>query len=123
MMLSWTTLRSRAHQAARALIGAGITPGDRVAIWAPNMWEWVVAALGIHCAGAVLVPINTRYKAREAQFILDKSRAKMLITVDGFLGLDFKQMLDRPDLRTVVFRKDWGGVWRSWPRRRWRRSS
>jgi acyl-CoA synthetase (AMP-forming)/AMP-acid ligase II len=113
--LSWTTLRSKAHQAARALIGAGITPGDRVAIWAPNMWEWVVAALGIHCAGAVLVPINTRYKALEAQFILDKSQAKLLITVDGFLGLDFKQMLGRPDLKTVVFRKDWDDFVRGAP--------
>jgi len=106
-VLSWTDLRSTAHQAARALIGSGIRPGDRVAIWAPNLWEWVVAALAVHCSGAVLVPINTRYKSKEAGFILDKSESKLLITVDGFLGLDFKRMLDRPDLKTVVFRQDW----------------
>ena len=105
--LSFQQLRDHAHAAARALIGLGIQPGDRVAIWAPNMWEWPVAALGIHCAGAVLVPLNTRYKAPEARYILDKSSARALITVDGFLGLDFAAMLGDSDLPTVTFRKDW----------------
>jgi len=107
VQMSWAQVRTAAHQAARALVGAGIQPQDRVAIWAPNMWEWVIAALGIHCAGGVLVPINTRYKGVEARYIIEKSQAKMLITVDGFLGLDFKSMLDLPDLTTVVFRQDW----------------
>ena len=105
--MSWSELRDAAHQAARAMMGHGIRPGDSVAVWAPNMWEWVVAALGIHCAGAVLVPINTRYKGVEAQYILDKSQAKMLITVDGFLGLDFRSMIAPSGLPTVVFRQNW----------------
>src|SRR5215216_3751318 len=53
-------------QACRAAIAFGVQPGDRVAIWAPNMFEWVVAALGALGAGAILVPINTRYKGIEA---------------------------------------------------------
>jgi acyl-CoA synthetase (AMP-forming)/AMP-acid ligase II len=105
--LTFEQLRDQAHAAARALIGLGIEPGDRVAIWAPNQWEWVVGALGIHCAGACLVPINTRYKGAEARYIVDKARCKAILTVDGFLGLDFATMLERPDLPTVVFRKDW----------------
>ena len=105
--LTFSQLRERAHAAARALIGLGIQPGDRVAIWAPNMWEWPVAALGIHCAGAVLVPLNTRYKGPEAHFILSKSSARALITVDGFLGLDFVAMLGEVDLPVVTFRRDW----------------
>jgi HIP---CoA ligase len=107
LRISFSELRTQAHRAAHALIDLGIQPGDRVAIWAPNLWEWPVAALGIHCAGAVLVPINTRYKGAEARYILDKSEAKALLTVDGFLGLDFQRMVDRPDLPTVVFRKTW----------------
>jgi len=107
LRLSFTGLRAQVHRAARALIGLGIEPGDRVAIWAPNLWEWPVAALAIHCAGAVLVPINTRYKGAEARYILDKSCAKALLTVDGFLGLDFVRMVERPELPTVVFRKNW----------------
>jgi acyl-CoA synthetase (AMP-forming)/AMP-acid ligase II len=104
--LSFSELRILAHRAARSLKMRGIKPGDKVAIWAPNTWEWVVAALGIHCAGAVLVTLNTRYKGFEARQILDSSKAKFLFTVDGFLGLDFKTMLKRPKLKTVVFRDD-----------------
>ena len=44
----------------RSLMAQGIGKGDRVAIWAPNGRDWIIAALGIHCAGAVMVPINTR---------------------------------------------------------------
>jgi acyl-CoA synthetase (AMP-forming)/AMP-acid ligase II len=113
--LTFAELRTRAHRAAQALIGLGVQPGDRVAIWAPNMWEWPVAALGIHCAGAVLVPINTRYKGAEARFILEKSGARALITVDGFLGLDFAAMVKLPDLPTVIFRQDWDGFVASAP--------
>lgn len=102
--LSFSDLRILAHRAARSLKMRGIKPGDRVAIWAPNTWEWVVAALGIHCAGAALVTLNTRYKGFEARQILDSSKAKLLFTVDGFLGLDFKTMLKRPKLKTVLFR-------------------
>ncbi len=105
--LSFLELREAAHRAARALVGIGIRPGDRVAIWAPNHWAWPVAALGIHCAGAVLVPINTRYKGPEARFILDRTGAKALFTVDGFLGLDFLSMLGDVDLPAVVFERDW----------------
>jgi ligand-binding SRPBCC domain-containing protein len=60
--LSFDGLRERADALASALVDAGIGTGDRVAIWAPNCWEWVVALLGIQSAGAVLVPLNTRYK-------------------------------------------------------------
>ena len=102
--LTWLQLREQAHQAARALVRRGIEPGDRVAIWAPNTWEWVVVGLGIHCAGAAIVTLNTRYKGHEARYILDRSGSKMLFTVDGFLGLDFARMLERPELPTVCFR-------------------
>jgi len=102
--LSFHQLGSLVDLAARALASRGVTRGDRVAIWAPNLWEWVVAGLAIHSLGAALVPINTRYKGPEARFILERSGAKLLFTVDGFLGLDFRAMLDWPELPTVLFR-------------------
>jgi HIP---CoA ligase len=108
-VVSFVELERRAHRAARALIGLGVKPGDRVAIWAPNIHEWPVAALGVHCAGACLVPINTRYKGPEAQFILQRSGAVALLTVDGFLGLDFVTMLGATELPVRVFRGDWDG--------------
>lgn len=77
----------------RALIASGIRPGDRVAIWAPNCGEWILAALGIHFAGAVLVPVNTRMKGAEAADILDRSGTKILFVVGEFLGVDYPAML------------------------------
>ncbi|MEX1145155.1 MAG: FadD3 family acyl-CoA ligase [Acidimicrobiia bacterium] len=79
--------------AARALLASGIECGDRVAIWAPNSLEWIVAALGVTTAGGVLVPVNTRFKGAEAAYILDRSRARALFTVRGFLDTDYPALL------------------------------
>ena len=87
---------------ARALVAAGIEPGDRVAIWAPNSWRWVVAAFGAVSAGAILVPLNTRYKGEEAAYILGKTRSRLLVTDDGFLGNGYVRMLDGHDLPALT---------------------
>ncbi len=91
--LSFVDLAARVRHAARALIAVGIAPGDRVAIWGPNSWEWEVAALAVHSVGGVLVPINTRYKGAEAGYVIAKSRARVLFTVCDFLGADLHAML------------------------------
>jgi len=91
----WTfaELGARADTAARAFVAAGVEPGDRVAIWAPNIPEWVEAVLGLHLAGGVLVPLNTRFKGAEAADIIDRSRAKAVLLVDGFLGNHYAEQL------------------------------
>jgi acyl-CoA synthetase (AMP-forming)/AMP-acid ligase II len=91
--LSWVELLAAVDEAARALIATGIEPGDRVAIWAPNMGEWAIAASAIHRAGAVLVPLNTRFKGPEAAYILNTSRARLLFTVSDFLDTDYVALL------------------------------
>jgi acyl-CoA synthetase (AMP-forming)/AMP-acid ligase II len=95
---SWDDLGAQANRAAAAFIAAGVEKGDRVAIWAPNCVEWPIALFGLQTAGAVLVPLNTRYKGIEAADIIDRSRAKVLLAVDGFLGNDYLGMLDGHDL-------------------------
>jgi acyl-CoA synthetase (AMP-forming)/AMP-acid ligase II len=80
-------LVTRVRDAARGLAASGVGHGDAVAIWAPNSARWIVAALAVHSLGGVLVPINTRYKGDEAAYVLARSRARLLITVDGFLGM------------------------------------
>src|ERR1043166_4589186 len=81
---SFGRLATEVERAARALIASGVVAGDRVAIWAPNMWEWVVVALGIHSAGGVVIPLNTRFKGREAGYVLGASGATLLFTVTDF---------------------------------------
>jgi acyl-CoA synthetase (AMP-forming)/AMP-acid ligase II len=110
--LSFAELWTAARRAAAAFVAAGVVPGDRVALWAPNIWEWPVALLGLHAAGAAAVPLNTRYKGTEAAYILGKSRARLLVTLDGFLGTDYVSMLrgrDLPHLERIVVLRPEGG--------------
>ncbi|SDJ11408.1 Acyl-CoA synthetase (AMP-forming)/AMP-acid ligase II [Lentzea albidocapillata subsp. violacea] len=86
--LTWLELRSAALDAARALVGMGVRPGDRVALCAPNSAQWVVAALGALRAGAALVPINTRFTATETLDVVQRSAARVLIVEGEFLGRD-----------------------------------
>jgi acyl-CoA synthetase (AMP-forming)/AMP-acid ligase II len=95
--LTFAGVAERVDEAARALIASGINKGDRVAIWAPNMWEWIVCALAIHSVGAVMVPVNTRYKGIEAAYLLGKSGAKALFTVTEFLDVDYVALLRDAD--------------------------
>jgi acyl-CoA synthetase (AMP-forming)/AMP-acid ligase II len=107
LTLTYPELAAAARRFGAALVESGVGPGDRVAIWCFNCAEWVVAVLGIFAAGAVLVPVNTRFKGHEAADILARSRARLLVTVDEFLGTDYVTLLEEsgvplPDLETIV---------------------
>lgn len=91
--IDYPALAQRSEQVARSLIALGTEVGDRVAIWAPNLHEWIVAACGIHAAGAVLVPLNTRMKGAEAADILERSRARVLFCIGDFLGSYYPTLL------------------------------
>lgn len=93
--ISYAQLGERVERAAAACIAAGLEPGDRVAVWAPNTLEWIVSALGAVSAGAVLVPLNTRFKGAEAAYILERSRARMLFVTGTFLGTSYVASLRR----------------------------
>lgn len=104
--LTFGQLADAVDTVARALVASGVEPGDRVSIWAPNGHEWVLAALGVYRAGAVLVPVNTRFKGAEAARVLRTAGARMLLTVTDFLGTDHAALVraepDLPDLREIV---------------------
>ena len=102
---TFAELRDEVRRTAAAIAGLGVQPGDRVAIWSPNTWHWVVGCLATHYAGAVLVPLNTRYTAGEAGDILARTQAPLLIAMGRFLGADRVAELDRtalPALRHIV---------------------
>jgi HIP---CoA ligase len=95
--VSFAELAGLVRCAAGDCVRRGVRPGDRVGIWAPNSLEWVVAALGAVSAGASLVPLNTRYKAAEAAWILERSRAVLTYVSPPFLGNDYAAMLGERD--------------------------
>jgi acyl-CoA synthetase (AMP-forming)/AMP-acid ligase II len=91
--LRYADLAVEARAVAAAHLRLGVQTGDSVSIWAPNCWRWIAFALGAQMAGAAIVPLNTRYKGLEAAYILGRTRPKVLLVEQGFLGHDYLGML------------------------------
>lgn len=103
--ITYQELNQLRIKAAASLIAMGVQPGDRVAVWAPNIWEWVVCALGLQTAGAALVPLNTRMKGSEAGYVLRTAGVNVLFCIDEFLGSHYPSLLKKeslPDLKSLV---------------------
>jgi len=96
--LTYGELAQATLDVTRGLMASGVARGDRVAIWAPNSAQWIVAALGVLGAGGILVTLNTRFKGGEAAYILRASGARTLFTVRGFLGVDYPALLEGEEL-------------------------
>jgi acyl-CoA synthetase (AMP-forming)/AMP-acid ligase II len=86
--LGFSELHRRVRGVANRLAGAGVRPGDRVAVCSPNTYHWIEAALGILYAGATLVPVNTRFTGPEMADVIGRSRAAALFLAGPFLGVD-----------------------------------
>ncbi|MGW1027424.1 FadD3 family acyl-CoA ligase [Streptomyces sp. NPDC002577] len=93
--ISYAELGERVERAAAACMANGVQAGDRVAVWAPNTLDWIVSALGAVTAGAVLVPLNTRFKGTETAYVLERTRAKLLFVTGTFLGTSYVASLRR----------------------------
>ena len=99
--------------AARALMALGVEVGDRVGIWAPNRFEWVVAQYAAARAGAILVNINPAYKTQELAFVLRQSGTRVLLLAKSFRQSDYVAMLHEvrascPSVHhAVVFEDGW----------------
>jgi HIP---CoA ligase len=89
LRLTFAEVTERIRCAAGAFADLGIAKGERVAIWAPNSADWIIAAFGLLTAGAVLVPVNTRFKTEEAGDVIARSGAKAVLVQQGFLGQDY----------------------------------
>jgi fatty-acyl-CoA synthase len=84
---SYAELLNDAEQVASALLSR-FKRGERIAVWAPNVPEWELMLYGCALAGVILVTVNPAYKARELQYVLSKSGASALFTVDEYRGVD-----------------------------------
>ena len=101
---------------ANALLARGIEKGDRVGIWSPNRFEWVVTQYATARIGAILVNVNPAYKARELEYALNQSGVRMLLHSRGFRATDYREILRevRGRLKTleeaVVIDDDWANL-------------
>ena len=91
--MSFAELDRAADELAHGLAGLGVARGDQVALWVTNCPEWVVCWMACTRLGAVLVPINTRFKPDEVEYILKQSDARVLIAMDRYWGIDFLGMI------------------------------
>jgi len=105
--ITYKDLNARVDHVARGLIELGVAKGDKVGLWMPNVPEWIVAYFAVARIGAVVVPMNTRYKSHEVQYILENSEATTLFMVDTFVGIDYRAMISEvrnklPNLKHVI---------------------
>lgn len=89
----FSQLEWMAREIGKGLISLGIEAGDRVALWAPNVPEWVVLQFALAKIGAVLVTVNTSLRAGEIEYLLKQSESSTLITVAGFRDVDYVQAI------------------------------
>jgi acyl-CoA synthetase (AMP-forming)/AMP-acid ligase II len=101
--MTYAQLAGHMVAATRAFMAAGIGPGDRVAVIAPNSSRWITAALGLLGAGAWVVPVNTRFKGPEIASVLERSNVSMICAVTDFLGLNYLELIAAaaPQLRAL----------------------
>ena len=109
----WTygELFSDAERAAQALL-ARFSPGERLAVWANNIPEWIVLEFGAALAGLTLVTINPAYRTRELRYVLKQSRANGIFLVPEHRGSPMADMLNEvrgelPELREVLLFTNW----------------
>lgn len=117
VQLTYQQLDAARRQAARAFMAAGLAQGERIAIWAPNIYQWIIAAIGAQSVGVVLVPLNTRMKGAEAGYILRASQSRLLFTVADFLGVNYPALLaseDLPELRNTILLEGQADGTQSW---------
>jgi fatty-acyl-CoA synthase len=91
--ISFSQLRERALRAAQGLADLGVGPGDRVALWLPNIPAFPILYFACARVGAIAVAVNTRYRAVEVADIVGRSGAKVLACAPGFRRIDFLSIL------------------------------
>ncbi|MBV9324037.1 MAG: AMP-binding protein, partial [Chloroflexi bacterium] len=113
---TYQQLWSETTRCARGLLAHGVQKGDRVGIWAPNRYEWVVLQYAAARVGAILVNINPAYRTAELEYALRQSGIGMLVLARSFRQADYVAMLGDvrkrcPDLReALVLERDWEGL-------------
>jgi fatty-acyl-CoA synthase len=111
--LTYRELVAECEVVARGLMARGVKKGDRVGIWSPNRYEWVVIQYATAAMGAILVNINPAYRTSELEYALNQSGTGFLILAAAFRQADYAAMLaevkgNSPDLReALVLENGW----------------
>ena len=113
---TYRALWDQVTTAARGLLAMGVARGDRVGVWSPNRFEWVVLQYATARVGAILVNINPAYKPTELAYVLRQAGVSVLALARGFRHNDYVAMLaevraDCPTVTaTIVIDDDWAAL-------------
>lgn len=101
---SFRELNEAARALAKGLLALGVAKGERVAVWATNVPEWVMLQFALAKIGAILVTVNTSLRAAELEYLLRQSEASMVITIRGFKDVDYVDTIYEivPELRATA---------------------
>jgi fatty-acyl-CoA synthase len=110
---TYRQLWEQTSEVARALLARGVKRGDRVGVWAPNRFEWVVLQYATARMGAILVNVNPAYRVHELEYALKHSGVSTLLLARSFRGADYVGMVREVRLRcpelkqTIVIEEEW----------------
>jgi len=90
--LSYRELQLVVNRAAKGFIGLGLKKGDRLAIWATNIAEWIISQFATAKAGIIMVNINPAYRTHELEYSLKQSETQALLLIDRFKTSDYVNM-------------------------------
>jgi fatty-acyl-CoA synthase len=106
---SWAEFQQQVDSLATGLLSLGIEPGDRIGIWGPNSYEWVLVQFASAKIGAIMVCINPAYRLYELEYALNKVECKAIVSAESFKTSMYLQMLQElqqaeklPHLQTVI---------------------
>lgn len=92
---SYRQLDEAADRLAAGFVRLGLAPGDRIGIWSPNRYEWVVTQFASAKAGLILVTINPAYRTSELEYALNKVGCKALVLAPNFKTSDYAAMFEQ----------------------------
>lgn len=114
---TWAELDRDVDAVARGLMAAGLEPGDRVGMWAPNCAEWTIAQFATAKAGIVLVNVNPAYRTHELAYAVEQSGMRLLLATSSYRGSDYRAMVEQvrgdcPALERAVYvdTDDWADL-------------
>jgi fatty-acyl-CoA synthase len=91
--ITYRDMAEKVHAFAKGLLNIGVKKSNKVSLWMSNRPEWMIAKFAIAKIGAILVPINTRYKTHELEYILRQSDSTTLIMMDQFININYLDMI------------------------------
>ncbi len=90
---TWREFNDECDRVAKGFLAHGVKKGDKIAIWATNIPEWLITLFAASKIGAVLVTVNTAYKVFELEYLLKQSDTKLLVMMDEYKGTSYVEIV------------------------------